>query len=62
MSEAEAGYTRRLAAAELQGKTVEEVEETQSRKILKEVKKRMQVANAVSKGFKGLQVPWCFAW
>lgn len=45
MSEAEAGYTRRLTAAKLQGRSIEEVEKIQNRNILKEIKKRVQVSS-----------------
>lgn len=43
MAEAEAGYTRRLNAGKLQGKSIVDVEETQNCKVLKEVNKRVQV-------------------
>lgn len=43
MSEAEAGYTRRLTAAKLQGRSIQEVEKIQNRNVLKEIKKRVQV-------------------
>lgn len=43
MSEAEGSYTRRLNAAISQGRTIDEAEETQTRKVFKEVKKRQQV-------------------
>lgn len=43
ISEAEAGYTRRLTAAKMQGRSIEEVEKNQTRNVLKEVKKRVQV-------------------
>ncbi|CBJ26303.1 Hypothetical leucine rich repeat protein [Ectocarpus siliculosus] len=43
MSEAEAGYERRLTAAKLQGRSIEEVEQTHNRNMLKEVKRRMQI-------------------
>ncbi|CAN0309460.1 unnamed protein product, partial [Ectocarpus sp. 12 AP-2014] len=42
MSEAEAGYERRLTAAKLQGRSIEEMEQTHNRNMLKEVKRRMQ--------------------
>lgn len=45
MSEAEAAYTRRLTAAKLHGRSLEEVENSQNRNVLKEVKKRMQVCS-----------------
>lgn len=43
MSDAEAGFARRLNVAKSQGKSVEEVEEAQHRKMVKEVNKRIQV-------------------
>lgn len=45
MSEAEAAYTRRLTAAKLHGRSIEEVENSQNRNVLKEVKKRIQVCS-----------------
>eukprot|EP00903_Cladosiphon_okamuranus_P019664 g18076.t2 len=42
MSEAEAGYMRRLTAATLQGRSIEEVEKIRNRNTLKEIKKRVQ--------------------
>eukprot|EP00752_Nemacystus_decipiens_P011884 g10537.t2 len=42
MSEAEAGYNRRLTAAKLQGRSIEEAEKVQTRNMLNEVKKRVQ--------------------
>lgn len=44
MSEAEAGYERRLTAAKLQGRSIEEMEQTQNRNMLKEVKRRVQAS------------------
>lgn len=46
MSEAEANYTRRLNAATVQGRPIAEVEETQARKVAKEINKRIQVSAA----------------
>lgn len=43
MSEAETDYTRRVNAAILQGRPLEEMEESQARKTAKEVNKRIQV-------------------
>lgn len=43
MSEAEVAYTRRLTAAKMQGRPMEEVEKIQNRNIAKEIKKRVQV-------------------
>lgn len=45
MSEAEAAYTRRLTAAKLHGRSMEELENSQNRNVLKEAKKRMQVCS-----------------
>ena len=50
MSEAEADYTRRLTAAKLQGRSIEEVEKIQNRNIAKEIKKRVQVSSMGSRG------------
>ncbi|CAM9096355.1 unnamed protein product, partial [Hapterophycus canaliculatus] len=43
MAEAEANYTRRLTAASLQGRSVEEVEKSQKCRMLKEINKRAKV-------------------
>lgn len=43
MSEAETDYTRRMNAATLQGRSLEEMEESRARKTAKEVDKRIQV-------------------
>lgn len=59
MSEAEAGYTRRLTAAKLQGRSIEEVEKIQNRNILKEIKKRVQVSSAGSRGLSYSRVDVC---
>lgn len=45
MSEAEAAYTRRQTVAKLNGRSMEEVENSQNRNVMKEVKKRMQVSS-----------------
>lgn len=47
MSEAQLGYTRRLNAAKLQGTSIEQAEETERRKVHREVERRLQVAAVV---------------
>ena len=45
ISEAESGYTRRLTAAKMQGRSIEEMEKNQARNVFKEVKKRVQLCH-----------------
>lgn len=59
MSDAEAGFARRLNVAKSQGKSVEEVEEAQHRKMVKEVNKRIQV-RSISMSDKGVAHPCCY--
>lgn len=59
MSEAEAGYERRLTAAKLQSRSIEEVEQTHNRNMLKEVKRRMQASIFTNIGSVELHVNEC---
>lgn len=49
MSEAEMSYTRRMNAANIQGKSLEEVEEARTKKSTEDVEKRLQVSKSAQR-------------